>query len=70
MQVSGSKTLCCHDGHQKVNRCCTRVNLRRHAGEESTLALKPRAEVTRRTEQGINVPTNRTDVPQNFFLKN
>ena len=42
------------------------------AGDEarrSTLALKPREDVTRSPKQGISGPTKRTDVLQIFFLK-
>ena len=42
------------------------------AGDEarrSTLALKPREDVTRSPKQGISGPTKRTDVLQIFFFK-
>ena len=41
-----------------------------HASETFTLALKPRVGVTRsKKNRGINGPTKRTDVLQNFLKK-
>ena len=45
-------------------RAGTRV--RKHASEGSTLALEPRADVTRSPKQGISRPTKSTDVLQNL----
>ena len=45
------------------------VQARKHASEKSTLALKPRADVTRSPKQGISSPTKRIYVLQIFFFK-
>ena len=45
------------------------AQVRKHTSEKSTLALAPRADVTRSPKRGISGPTKRTHVLQ-IFLKN
>ena len=56
LQVCGSKRLDCHADLYIVSRCCTRSESEDHTGEKackgSTLALKPRADVTISPKQG------------------
>ena len=64
--------LSCHADPYTVSRCCTRRESEDHtsekAGKGSTLALKPRADVTRNPKQGYQWPHKRI-VISNFFLK-
>ena len=48
--------LGCHAGHQEVSNCHTR-------------GKKPRVEITRSPNSGINGSTKRADVPQKNYLK-
>ena len=56
-----------------VSRCRTRGESEDHTSEKarkgSTLALKPRADVTRSPKQGISGPTKRTYVLKKFLKK-
>ena len=51
--------LSSHAAHQEVSRCPTRSE-----SEESTLALKPRANITRSPKQGFQCSHKKTDVLQ------
>ena len=57
LQVCGSKRLGCHASIYTVSRCCTRGESEDRTGKKtckngSTLALKPRTDVTRNPKQG------------------
>ena len=45
------------------------MQARKHASERSTLALKPRAEVTRSPKQGYQWPHKKDSCPSKNFLK-
>ena len=65
-QVCGLEWLGCHAGYQEVSRCRTRGEsevsnaLRQQSTQarEYTLALKPRADITRSPKQGYQLPKN------------
>ena len=64
----------CHAGCQEVTRCHTRGESEDHSSEKackgSTLALKPRADVTRSPNRGTSGPTKKTCVLyKNVFKK-
>ena len=61
MQVCGSKWLSCHTAGKRSAGVAPEVNLRNSAqarkhASESTLDLKPRADVTRSPKQGYQWP--------------
>ena len=76
IQMSRNHAMGRHAGCQEVGRCHTRgesedsVEARKRASD-STLALKPRADVTRSPKQGYQRPYKK-DVcpPKNLILKN
>ena len=63
LQVCGLKGLNCHANLYTVNRCCTRGKSEDHTSEKackgSTLALKPRADITESPKQGYQWPHKR-----------
>ena len=72
-QVDELKRCNRHAGHQEVSRCCTRGESEDHRGkhtsEGSTLALKPRADVTRSPKPGYQWP-HKKDLCLSKYLKN
>ena len=76
LQVRGSKSLGCHADLYTVSRCHTGGNLRitqvrKHPSEGSTLALKPRADITRKSKTGVSVAPRKglMSSKKNFFKK-
>ena len=64
----------CHADLYTVSRCCIRGESEDHTSEKackkgSTLALKPRTDVTRSLKQGISDSMKRTYVLQKFLKK-
>ena len=78
LQVHGSKRFGCLADLYTVSRCHSRgeseesIVCRRGSTQarESTLALKPRADITRSPKQGYQWPHKRTCVLQKFLKKN
>ena len=79
LTVRGREWLGCHAGCQEVGRCRTRGDLREHVTHTplcqvwirlSTLALKPRGDVTRSPKQGTGGLTKMTYVLQKFRKRN
>ena len=68
LQVRGSKSLGCHADLYTVSRCRTRGESEDHTSKKarkgSTLALKPRADVTRSPKQGYQWPHGKDLCPQ------
>ena len=64
----------CHTGHQDVSRCCTRgeseesivCRQQSRQAKESTLALKPRVDVTRSPKTKISVTPQKGLMPSFF----
>ena len=77
-QVRGSEWVSCHDGQQEVSRCHTRgesedsvvCRWRSVKARRSTLALKPRVDVTRSPIQEYQWPLFQTNhwVVKTYFL--
>ena len=73
--VHGLKRLSCHADLYTVSRCCNRGESEDHTSEKackkgSTLALKPRADVTRSPKQGYRWPHEKElGPPKNFNKK-
>ena len=71
--ISGSKRLGCHADLYTVSRCHTRGESENHTSEKackgSTLALKPRADVTRSPKQGYQWPHKKDLCPTKILLK-
>ena len=74
LQVHGSERLSCHTDLYTISRCHTRGESEDHTSEkackESTLALKPRADITRSPKQGYQWPHEKNLCPQIFFKIN
>ena len=72
LQVLGFKKLICHAACYTVSRCCTRGESEDHTREKackgSTLALKPRVDVTRSPKQGSQWLQEK-DSSNNFLKK-
>ena len=60
LQVCGLKRFGCHADPYTVSRCCTRGESEDHTSEKackgSTLALKPRTDITKSPKQGYQWP--------------
>ena len=74
VQIHGSKEkFDYHADRQEVSGCWIWVihcmQARKYQREGSTLALKPRADVSRSPNRGISGQTKKTDVLQNFWKK-
>ena len=73
-QIRGSKRLSCHADIYTVSRCRTRGESEDHWSKKtrkgSTLALKPRADVTRSPKQGYQWHHEKNICPPKIFLKN
>ena len=74
MQVRGSKRLSCHADFYAASRCHTRGESKDHTCEKarkkgSTLALKPRADITRSPKQGYQWPHQKNLCPQETVKK-
>ena len=74
LQICGSKCLDCYADLYAVSRCHTRGESQDHTSEkvykESTLALKPRANITRSPKQGYQWPHEKDLCPPKIFKTN